>query len=687
MRNPSALFFLLLCTALSPAGCSRGPGPLSPEEALRSFQIHEGFRVELFAAEPNVIDPVELVFDEQGRAFVAEMLDYPFDPPAGEKPKSRIRLLVDSNDDGRIDSASVFADGLRQVTSLLPWKGGLIATAAPDILYLQDTDGDGQADRREVLFTGFSMGDDPQSRVTNLRFGVDNWIYASNSRQQGTITSPIFPDAPAVRVLGADFRFRLDRKRFEPASGGAQFGLAMDDWGHRFLTQNTVHVRHVVIPRRYLERNPFLTSGRAVEDISDHGRPSAPIFQLTPPQYWREVRTRMRQRRFDELSVDRKEIASGYFTGASGGTIYSGDTFGEEFRGNLFTGDVSGNLVHRDLLRADGVTFTAQRAAEERDREFLASTDPWFRPCNFTTGPDGNLYMVDIYREFVETPASIPEELLEDMDMYSGNRRGRIYRIVPSSEPAAKPVKPNLGRAGIAELVRLLSHPNGWWRLTAQRLLLERQDASAVPALQKVLKQSDSPQARLHALYALEGLNVLQASMVRAALDDAHPGVREHAVRLSDRFPVLAAQLASRVTEPSARVAFQLALSLGNYKDSGSFQALVALAARNSHDPWFRTAILSSEAGSSVRMLEALLARPAFFQNTETGKEKFLEELSAVIGARNDREEVGRLLRILAASPSLRSEDWQVAGLSGLARGLKPAGATRLRIPGAETFL
>ena len=198
----------------------------------------------------------------------------------------------------------------------------------------------------------------------------------------------------------------------------------MDDWGHRFLTQNTVHVRHVVMYRRYLERNPFLTSGRAVEDISDHGRPSAPIFQLTPPQYWREVRTRMRQRRFDELSVDRKEIASGYFTGASGGTIYSGDTFGEEFRGNLFTGDVAGNLVHRDLLRADGVTFTAQRAAEERDREFLASTDPWFRPCNFTTGPDGNLYMVDIYREFVETPASIPEELLEDMDMYSGNRRG-----------------------------------------------------------------------------------------------------------------------------------------------------------------------------------------------------------------------------------------------------------------------
>ncbi|MDA2939268.1 dehydrogenase, partial [Acidobacteria bacterium AH-259-A15] len=418
---------LLLATVVL-SGCSgcprrRGPGPLSPQEALETFQINQDFRLELFAAEPYVSDPVELIFDEQGRAFVAEMLDYPYDPEVGEPPRSRIRLIEDTDGDGQIDRSTIFADKLLHATSILPWKGGLIVTSAPDIVYLKDTDGDNKADVREVLFTGFATKVDPESRITNLRFNIDNWIYASNNGRPGNITFSGRPDAAPVFVLGADFRFRLDRGLFEAASGPTQFGQAIDDWGHRFITQNTVHVRHVVMPRRYLSRNLFLAVGGASQDVSDHGQPSVLIFPLTPPQYWRQVRTEMRQQRYREHGLDQvrelnpsTEIASGYFTAAAGGTIYGGDTFPVKYRGNLFTGDVSANLVHRDVLHPSGVSFTASRAEGELKREFLASTDPRFRPCNFTTGPDGNLYLVDMYREFVETPASIVEELKKEMD-------------------------------------------------------------------------------------------------------------------------------------------------------------------------------------------------------------------------------------------------------------------------------
>src|SRR5688572_5653395 len=231
--------FLLFALCLLLSGCSRrqGSGPLSPEEALKSFRLNEDFRIELFAAEPHVLDPVEIVFDEDGRAFSAEMLDLPDDPPPGKPPRGQVRLLEDTDNDGRIDRSTVFADQLLQVTSMLPWKGGLIVCAAPDILYLKDTNGDGKADERRVLFTGFALVI-PESRVTNLRFGIDNWIYVSNGGQKGMITFSERPQAPPVSVLGADFRFRLDRGLFEAESGPTQFGQAMNDWGHRLITEN-----------------------------------------------------------------------------------------------------------------------------------------------------------------------------------------------------------------------------------------------------------------------------------------------------------------------------------------------------------------------------------------------------------------------------------------------------------------
>jgi len=511
---------VLLVTLLTLLACSKkqsGAPALSPQDSLKSFHLSEDFHVELVAAEPQVFDPVEMAFDENGRIYVAEMLDYPDDPPPGKPARSRIRLLEDTDGDGKIDRSVIFADQVLEVSGLMPWKGGLIVTSAPDILFMKDTDGDGKADIRQVLYTGFGKFN-PEGRITNLRLGVDNWIYAANAGHDGLITSPAHPEQPPIQVRGGDFRFHSIRGVAEQASGPTQFGMAFDNWGNRFATQNTIHLRHVVLPMQYLRRAPLLDAGAVETDISDHGQPSAPVFPLTKPQAWREQRTQIRQQRYDENKLDRKEEVGGYFTAASGGTSYDGDAFPPEYVGSIFTGDVNGNLVHRDILTPDGVTFSAHRAKE--GVEFLASTDAWSRICNFANAPDGNLYMTDIYREFIETPESIPESIKKNMNFWSGDNLGRIYRFVPNHPRQTRGLKVNLGAASIDELVRTLGHANGWHRRTAQRLLIEKQDRAAVPALRDLAVKSENPLARLHALWTLEGLGALEAADVERALKD-----------------------------------------------------------------------------------------------------------------------------------------------------------------------
>src|SRR5215475_901377 len=375
---------LPLVLALILAACNRratGPRALPAQAELKSLHRNDDLRVELFVTEPQVISPVEMVFDENGRIYVAEMLDYPTDPPPGKPARSRIRLLEDTDGDGKIDRTTVFADNVLAVSGFMPWKGGLIVTSAPEILFLKDTNGDGKADLRQVLYTGFPKVNQ-EARITNPRLGVDNWIYCSNTGSDGRITSPSHPEMQPVLVRGTDFRFDPISGKAEAASGAAQFGSTLDDFNHRFITQNTTHIRHVVMPMKYLARAPLLEVRAMAQDISDHGRPSAPMFPLTGPQEWRKQRTELRQKRYDENKLNVTEQVGGWFTAASGSTIYTGDAFPKEYVGNIFTGDVSGNLVHRDILRPDGASFLAKRTPEKA--EFLASTDVWFRPCNFT---------------------------------------------------------------------------------------------------------------------------------------------------------------------------------------------------------------------------------------------------------------------------------------------------------------
>jgi len=674
----SATFFLCLTVML--AACSKrdsNPRALVPREALQSFRLSEDFKVELFLSEPQVMSPVEIVFDENGRIYVAEMLDYPDDPPPGQPARSRIRMLEDTDGDGRYDRAVVFADHVLQVSSILPWKGGLLVTSAPDILFMKDTDGDGKADVRQVLYTGFPKVN-PEGRITNLRLGIDNWIYAANNGADGRITSPDHPEQPPILVRGTDFRFRPDRGLAEPASGPAQFGLTFDDWGNRFITHNTVHIRHAVVPMQYLARAPLLDAGAVSQDISDHGRPSAQMFPLTGPQAWRVERTLLRQQRYNEQRLNRTEYVAGYFTAASGGTVYNGDVFPEEYRGSVFTGDVSGNLVHRDILTPDGVTFSARRAKD--GVEFLASTDPWFRPCNFANAPDGNLYLIDIYRLFIETPESIPEEIKKNMNFWAGDTMGRVYRITPNKPLRQRDLKPRLGAASTAELVKLLENTNGWHRQTAQRLLVERQDLTAVPLLKALVGKSAFVQGRIHALWTLEGLSALDESIVVRALKDPDPHVREHALRASEEFlakskPCENAVLAM-TKDPDLRVQFQLAFTLGQLKDRRALDALAEIALRRSGDRWFQTAILSSVADSASQFFHLLVAKNPAWEN-----DAFFTQLASLIGAKHDPGELSRFLA--AMSKRSRPE----AGLTGLSKGLRLAGVRNLQVPGAEAAL
>lgn len=648
---------------------------MTPEDSMKAMHLNNDFHVELFAAEPQVMSPVDMAFDESGKVYVAEMMDYPDDPLPGKPILSRIRLLEDTNGDGKIDKATVFADHVLAVSGIMPWKGGLIVTSAPDILYMKDTNGDGKADIRKVLYTGFAKLNH-ETRITNPRLSVDGWVYCSNTGNDGHITSPEHPEMPPVLVRGADFRFDPVSGKAEAASGPAQFGSTFDDFGNRFITQNTTHIRQVIVPMRYLARAPLLEVTAEAQDISDHGRPSARMYPLTGPQEWRKERTQLRQKRYDENKLNVTEQVGGWFTAASGGTIYNGDAFPKEYVGNVFTGDVSGNLVHRDIILPDnGATLRAHRAKD--NVEFLASTDVWFRPCHFANAPDGNLYITDIYRQVIETPESIPEEIRKKIDFYNGDTMGRIYRIVPNHPLRQDSLKVNLGALSSADLVKQLANSNGWNRWTAERLLLERQDRSAVPDLKAMAASGPSPEGRVHALWLLKSYSSLSPELVENALKDPDPRIRQNALQLSEDFLNASKPLAnaaiSTAADSDSRVQFQAALTLGDLKDPKALATLVKLAHERSSDPWFRVAILSSTANSASPFYHALLAKGESWTDPQ-----MLIELSSLIGARQNTAELSRWF---AGLPKLSRPDLM---LEGLTRGLKLANAHNLNVPGAE---
>jgi putative membrane-bound dehydrogenase-like protein len=621
MRNVAVALLLL-------GGLQERRGPIPPAEAVKTFRAPPGFRVELVAAEPDVVSPVAMAFDEDGRLYVAEMRDYPLGTPSGT-----IRLLEDTHGDGRYDKATLFAENVAFPSGLLCWKGGVFVTCAYEVLYLKDTDGDGKADERRTVFSGFGR-QNAQHVVNGLQFGLDNWIYGSNGLSGGQIGG--------VTLNHSDFRFKPGASEFEPVSGNSQFGNTFDDWGRRFIVRHDCHIVHPVLPQRALRRQPQVSFPAVEEAISDHGN----IPRLHPIS-------------------PRDTVFTTDTDSSCAVTIYRGGAFPPEYGGNAFVCEPVMNLVHRDLIVPRGASFTAKRA--EPDREFFASTDPWARPVNLCNGPDGALYVCDMQRSVIEHPDYIPKEIQKKLEMQAGKDCGRIYRVVSESAPA--PRRPRLRQATGAGLVAELENPNGWWRTTAQRLLFERQDPGAVDPLRALARDSKAPLGRLHALWALEGLSSLTVEEVARALGDAEGGVREHAIRLaetrlSSSEPLLKALL-GRVEDPDPRVRFQLALTLGEARFSQAIETLVRLTVKDAGDAWMRAALLSSAGQAPVDWIAALQRNaPAFLERPEPGALELVRALAQAVAAGRSESLAAAWLRQAAGGD--RPRPWQREALSCL---------------------
>jgi putative membrane-bound dehydrogenase-like protein len=664
---------------------------LTPREEQATFHLLPGFRIELVACEPNIVDPVAIAFDENGRLYVAEMAGYPNGGlGTGDIHSGKIKLLEDRDGDGFYEHCTTFAEDLRFPTSMMPWRGGILASVAPDILFLEDTDGDGKADRRRTLYTGFGV-DNIQQMINSLQWGLDNWVYGCAGSNGGTIRSAEKANMTPVILHNRSVRFHPEKPgSLEPTSGGGQFGLAADAWEIWFTATNTQHLRHFVLSDHYLARNPALAAPSVTLDIPDHGA-ACKVFRISPFEGWRVERTRRRREGPDAQRFPSTELVpGGYITSACSPVVYTADLFPESFHNNTFVCDPANNLVHRDILVPQGATFVAKRA--ETDREFLASTDTWCRPVNLTIGPDGGLYVVDFYREVIETPLSLPDDIKKGLNLESRGR-GRIWRILP--EGAKRPPRPALGKASSSELVQHLAHPNSWWRLTAQRLLVERQDRTVAPRLEKLARESKSEVGRAHALWTLDGLGALPDQLMQQALSDPSSHVREQALRLSetrlaqsDRTPPAQRQspLGPRLAQsealqqaviamchdPSPRVRFQTALTLGEVPKNSieATVALVELALRDFADPWTRIAILSSIHGRAHVSLQLLASRPEFSTKATADQLQFLTQLARVLGAEADRPKLAATLESLRPRPG-EPPDWQIAVLTGLAQGIQ----------------
>lgn len=617
--------------------------PTEPDKALASFQVAPGFRIEQVAAEPLVADPVAVAFDDNARLFVVEMRGY---SENRDDHVSRVRLLEDSDGDGRFDKSTIFADKLAWPTAIFYWAGGVLVADAPDILYLKDTSGDGVADERRVLYTGLGTGN-VQGLINSFQWGLDNRIYAATSSSGAELRSSDDASGKTINLRGRDMAIDPRTWQVTPVSGGAQHGLSMNEWGDRFPCSNSDHLQQVMYEDRYLARNPYVAAPSPRRSIAADG-PQADVFRTSPVEPWRIVRTRLRAQKIVPGIVEGGGRPAGYFTGATGATIYRGDAWPRQWHGLAVVGDVGSNLVHRKQLDTDGVGFIGRRIDEKS--EFVSSSDIWFRPVQFANAPDGALYILDMYREVIEHPASLPPIIKQHLDLTSGRDRGRIYRIVPAG--FKQPPLPKLAQATAPVLVAMFLHPNGWHRDTAARLIYERQDKAAVPLLEKMANESELPLSRLHALYALEGLDSLTEDVLLPRLADKHPRVREHAVRLAEsraaESAAIRARLLAMTGDEALRVRYQLAFSLGELPPSAQrTAAVVEIARRDAADGYMRVALLSSLGGGAGEALAAL-ARDAKFRESNEGRD-LLGSLATQIGRQQRADDVAELLRTLAA--------------------------------------
>lgn len=635
--------------------------PVEPQNAPKTFHVLDGFEMQLIAAEPLVTDPVAITYDADGRAYVCEMNDYPYTDKAAHKPSQenptdapigKVRLLTDTDGDGTFDKATVFADGLSWPTGAACWKGGIFVTATPDVWYLKDTNDDGVADVRQKVFTGFKKLN-VQAVMNNPIWGLDHRIYIAGGSNGGEIqrvpgsesVMPLPKDFKALPIKRNDFSFDPSTGDVRLESGGARFGNTFDDWGNRFLCNIRNPCQHVVLPYRYLARNPYLVVPSALNDCAEAGD-QLPVYRTSPPEPWREFRAKRWVLEGSHLPKS-ELVGAGVVTSSSGITVYRGDAYPKEYRDFAFVADVAGNLFYRMKLVPDGVTFKAVQV--DGNKNFCTSDDLWFRPVNFVNAPDGCLHVCDMYREVIEHPWSIPDDIHTAVDLLRGRDRGRIWRLTPrrsvvppsggsNKAPAqagtTKRVTPKLSEASTQDLVPLLDHPNAWHRETAQRLLFERQDKTAVEPLQKLVKSGKTPQGRITALWAL--VSEPGPSLSQATFDTLRDTLDSSDDKLVAQAAVIAGEVRSTVSPTQSSVlllqqgklfekqanlgagTLLTAFALGEASDSQITETAPALIRAGSRDPWLAPVVINLCLRASVTRLATTAISPRNEQTRTT---------------------------------------------------------------------
>lgn len=401
------------------------PSPLNPADALAAFEYPDDLQIQLVASEPLVASPCAMAFDAKGRMFVAENRGY---PSTAEPAMGVVALLEDTDGDGKMDKRTEFATGLTYPNGVLPWKDGVIVTCSPDVFFMRDTNGDGVADEKRVLFTGFATTGSTQLRVNAPRVGPDGWIYLAAGLSLGTITCPEHPERPALKMTG-DVRFNPETLEIENLDGKSQFGQSFDPFGRRFICMNRLPVQQIVLPSKWLARNPNLAFSDTVQDCNE-----------------RSVKTGLKGggdgvRLFPISSnITTADSHQGSFSAACGITIWRDGALPDRYEGCALSCDPTGNLVHVDRLAPNGAAFSA--APLIKGHEFLASKDDWFRPVNLTRGPDGALYVADMYRKVIEHPDYLPEEIRKHTDFETGKNLGRIWKVTSKSPRKAPALAP-----------------------------------------------------------------------------------------------------------------------------------------------------------------------------------------------------------------------------------------------------
>ncbi len=499
---------------------------LSPADAQKKFKVPDGFDVRLFAAEPDVVNPVAMTWDGRGRLWVLELYEYPLGAAVGTKPRDRVKILEDTDGDGRADKVTVFADGLNLATGLLLGDGGAYVGQAPELLFLKDANGDDVADARTVVMTGFGL-EDRHELLNGFTWGPDGWLYMTHGVfTHSKVKRPEEPAGDGVTMNAAVARFHPRTKRFEVFADGTSnpWGVDFDREGNAFVSACVIdHLFHTAAGGLY---------------VRQAGSPSHPYgYELLPS------------------IVDHRHHMAAY----AGVQVYQGDQFPEEYRGTILLGNIHDNSVHQDRLVPNGASFKASFI-----QDFVRANDGWFRPVSTQVGPDGAVWLMDWYDKYpcYQNANADPEGV--------DRERGRIWRVVYTGAERGKKVPPrpaglDLEKAASSDLVILLAHRNAWQRRMAQRFLSERREAAAREPLLTLLRQGKELESRLAALWTLHGSEQLDETLLDSLKADPEPVIRAWVARLTGERPEWAESGASRLetlaSDPNPSVRFAVAVA------------------------------------------------------------------------------------------------------------------------------